>query len=151
MGAHSFRERHALQLHRQINEDAERDPFDADYDPAEVPRVVPVRDDLSFRFARLSGLPTIDPVEARKKMAEVKKLIRCQPKAEPDVAARQTLAAIRCWHDTPELYRRMVARAAGLPGDVVGKIDRDLSEREKELIRSAVRDMRGYFDSLVRL
>lgn len=45
------------------------------------------------------------------------------------------------WRATPELYRRIIVRCAGLPADVVGKIDRDLTESEKALLRAAIRDL----------
>lgn len=58
---------------------------------------------------------------------------------------------LTCWKDTPQLYRRMVVAAAGLSADVANKIDRDLSETEKVMIRSAVTDMRNHMNMLVSL
>lgn len=58
---------------------------------------------------------------------------------------------LTCWKDTPQLYRRMVVAAAGLSAEVVNKIDRDLSESEKVMIRSAVTDMRNHLNMLVSL
>lgn len=72
-------------------------------------------------------------------------------------AAKTTARATRkpvmltCWKDTPQLYRRMVVAAAGLSADVANKIDRDLSETEKVMIRSAVTDMRNHMNMLVSL
>lgn len=58
---------------------------------------------------------------------------------------------ITCWKDTPQLYRRMVVAAAGLSADVANKIDRDLSETEKVMLRSAIADMRLVMQGLVSL
>lgn len=44
-----------------------------------------------------------------------------------------------CWSDTPESFKRLIARSAGLPDDVVTKSDRELSEPEKNAIRAAAR------------
>lgn len=41
------------------------------------------------------------------------------------------------WRNTPEPFRRLVARAAGLAEDVVAKVDRELTESEKAAIRAA--------------
>jgi hypothetical protein len=129
MGATFYRERHALQLHKYMD-----------------------------------GMPILDPSNHLKRLEvgasnkeiglhyleQIKE--RCAA-AFSGAAARKSpeLANIRCWHDTPELYRRMVARAAGLGVEVVAKFDRDLTEREKELLRSAVRDLWGHLNSLVNL
>jgi|SRR5271165_2721088 len=41
------------------------------------------------------------------------------------------------WHATPEPFRRLVARSAGLGDDTICKFDRDLTEAEKAAIRAA--------------
>lgn len=125
----SFRERHALQLHAGMRQASAIDPTGhlARLNVKKSPREV--------------AAPYLQQLKAQRFAAQV----------ETGGGARKSFAALCCWHDTPELYRRMVAHAAGLPREVADKIDRDLTEREKELIRSAVRDMRGYFESLVRL
>jgi hypothetical protein len=58
---------------------------------------------------------------------------------------------ITCWKDTPQLYRKLIARVAGLSADVVEKKDRDLTETEKAMLRSAIADMRTCFQGLVSL
>lgn len=58
---------------------------------------------------------------------------------------------LTCWKDTPQLYRRMLATAAGLSADVVNKIDRDLTETEKVMLRSAATDLRDHLNGLVSL
>ena len=55
------------------------------------------------------------------------------------------------WVEMPHLYRRMVVAAAGLPADLVEKRDRDLTEREKVMMRSAIADMRAWLESVAAL
>jgi hypothetical protein len=148
MGSHSYRERHALQLHRQINEDRYRDPFDADYDPGDVPAEVVARDDVSYRPAVPPELPQIDVETARQR---VKSLLAVCRKPAPRSRAVEALKSITCWKDTPELYRRMVVAASGLSADVVAKKDRDLTEQEKVMLRSAISDLRLVLSGLVAL
>jgi hypothetical protein len=129
MGATFYRERHALQLHKYMDGMPILDP--------------------SNHLKRLevgasnkeTGLHYLEQIKAR-----------CAA-AFSGAAARKSpeLANIRCWHDTPELYRKMITRAAGLGAEVVVKFDRDLTEREKEMLRAAVRDLRDYTNSLVNL
>ncbi len=95
--------------------------------------------------------------------------------AGPTEAGRQALAAIRAqvhadrregdrrvdtagvkverapWVAMPHLYRRMVVAAAGLPADVVDRKDRELTEREKVMMRSAISDMRTWLESVAAL
>jgi hypothetical protein len=67
----------------------------------------------------------------------------------PKGGSRRPATAIPpSWGDVPELYRKMIVRAAGLGADVVVKRDRDLSETEKVMIRAAVADMRSSLNSL---
>lgn len=148
MGSLPYRERRALQLHRQINEDRYHDPFDADYDQGEVPLAVVPRDDLSFRPAVVPETTKIDVESARQQLARVLAVCR-RPAARPH--AQNAFKSFSSWHDTPELYRRMVAHAAGLGRDVVDKVDRDLTEQEKAMLRIAAADMRTVLSSLVAL
>jgi len=152
MGAQSFGERNALRLCRQVDEDQYRDPFDADYDPAEVTIMEHARDDLSFRAAVPPEIPVagISISEARKRLAEARAII-ARKKPLPVDDGRRAFASITCWKDIPQLYRRVLARVAGLSADVVEKMDRDLTETEKAMLRSAASDMRGYLESLARL
>jgi hypothetical protein len=78
-------------------------------------------------------------------------LKRSAAPVESPGAARKSFSSITCWKDTPQLYRKVMARVAGLSADVVEKIDRDLTETEKAMLRAAASDLRGYVDSLVRL
>lgn len=149
----SYKERHALQIHAKINADIERevDPFDQDYDPTEVPAKPVDRNSETFLPARPPVVDCNVPRdEARRRLAAAKAMIKNAPPVVHD-DGREQFKNITCWHNTPELYRVMVARCAGLGPDVVGKMDRDLSEREKALLRSAVRDLRDYLNSLVNL
>lgn len=52
------------------------------------------------------------------------------------------------WTNTPEAFRRLVAKAAVLPEAVVHKLDRDLTELEKAAIREAARRLRERADQL---
>lgn len=149
MGATTYRERHALQLHKAINEDAERDPFDADYDPTEVPAAPVNRWHESFGMATPAVLPCTRTETGLRSLAQVRAMVaQFREKQAGTAQERRALAASCCWHDTPELYRVMIARAAGLGPEVVGKLDRDLSEREKAFLRAAVRDLRARLDGL---
>jgi hypothetical protein len=65
--------------------------------------------------------------------------------------ARQDVKPARSWSETPEPFKRLVARAAGLSQDVVGKVDRDLSETEKALIRLAAARLKERADALFAL
>jgi hypothetical protein len=56
-----------------------------------------------------------------------------------------------CWKDTPEPFRKLVARAAGLDASVVAKADRDLTEAEKAAIRGAAKRLKERADALFAL
>jgi hypothetical protein len=56
-----------------------------------------------------------------------------------------------CWHDVPDLYRKMIAHAAGLQREVVDKLDRDLTEQEKAALRIAARTLTEVAGRLVSL
>lgn len=152
MGATSYRERHALQLHQQFNADSERDPFDQDVDPTEAPRQVPnvwhpsFSADPSNHAARLAGGVFTKSV-GQQYLEQLK-----QPKPSPkDDEARRQLQFLRCWHDTSKSVRFLIVRAAGLPGEVVDKNDRDLTEAEKSKIRIAAQRLRDLADSLTKI
>ena len=128
----------------------EIDPFDADYDRTEVSFSIVDQNHESFRPAVIPTVPVINVEQARCKLAQAKALIKCEKPAIKDDSRKQ-LIGITCWHNTPELYRRMVTHAAGLERSVVEKLDRDLTESEKVMLRSAISEMRQYLESLVRL
>lgn len=52
---------------------------------------------------------------------------------------RKGVTALTSWRDTPYDSRRVVAMLAGLPPSVADKTDRQLSETEKAMLRSAAR------------
>jgi hypothetical protein len=147
----SYLERHALQIHKAINEDMQRDPFDADYCPTEALAPVIDRADLSHRPAVVPTLPTLNRDTARAHLAAVKAMLAKPAKQVQDIAAREALRGITCWRDTPEIFRKHIARLAGLNLDVAAKMDRDLSETEKAMLRSAARDMQRVTAGLVAL
>lgn len=152
MGATSFRERHALQLHQQINADIERDPFDQDSDHTEAPRQVSniwhpsFSSDPSNHAARLAE-GVLTKAIGKQYLEQLK---QSKPTQKDDDARRQ-LQFIRCWHDTSKSVRFLIARAAGLPGEVVDKNDRDLTEAEKTKIRIAAQRLRDLADSLTKI
>lgn len=76
--------------------------------------------------------------------------LRAAVAREPAPQKRQA-QHIASWTRLPELYRRMVVAAAGLPPSVVTAKDRDLSERDKVMLRSAISDMREWLATLVTL
>jgi hypothetical protein len=55
------------------------------------------------------------------------------------------------WRDAPEPFRKLIARSAGLPLGVVAKMDRDLSETEKSMIRNAAARLKERADALFAL
>lgn len=95
-------------------------------------------------------LPALPPVTETGRRALAALL--AQARTDDRAAARRSPAApSAAWRDVPQLYRRMIVAAAGVAPEVVEKIDRDLTEREKVMIRSAVADMRAWFSTLVTL
>lgn len=66
-------------------------------------------------------------------------------------AARKPFRDFAAWHNTPEPFRRLVARSAGLAADVVQKLDRDLTEMEKAAIRAAASRLKERADALFAL
>ncbi|GGI16919.1 hypothetical protein [Oxalicibacterium faecigallinarum] len=119
-----------------------------DHDATEViSRPVDIRH-MSHAPANLPAAPTGKTPIGEKYLES----LRQRPTAP--VAARSVrrdLVSLTCWKDTPQLYRKMIARVAGLSGDVVEKRDRDLTETEKAMLRSAIADMRQCFQGLVSL
>jgi hypothetical protein len=149
MGAASFIERRALQLHRSINADLQADPFDQDYCPAEVPATVV---DLWHESQRPAKLPVVPAATDTGRQALAKIRALCPSKiTSRDDCGRVALRNSVCWHDTPELYRKHLARLAGLPLDVAAKLDRDLTESEKSLLRAAARDFRDFTSAVASL
>lgn len=68
--------------------------------------------------------------------------------AKTPAGARKTCG---CWRETPEPFRKLVARSAGLPLDVADKFDRDLTETEKAMIRAAAGRLKERADALFSL
>lgn len=128
MGATSYREQHALKLHRQM-------------------QGMPVMDPTNH-LQRLQ-VQKSDRSTAAKFLEQLKR--ECSPAARSGGAQDPELMHITCWHNTPALYRKHIAHMAGLPAEVVGKMDRDLTEREKAMLRAAIRDFLGYCNSLIHL
>ncbi len=79
--------------------------------------------------------------------------LRSQLHAEKsDAAPRSAAQVVRAsWREMPQLYRRMVVAAAGLHEGVVNKPERELSETEKVMMRSAIGDMRTWLESVAAL
>ena len=103
----------------------------------------------SMAPARVPDLSDWHPTEAgRRTLAELRAQTRRDDAARAD---RRQAVPVASWPALPELYRRMVARAAGLGVEVVDRIDRDLTEREKVMLRSAASDMRAWLNTLVTL
>lgn len=119
-----------------------------DFDPSEVPHQIPQVWHQSFLPAKITAeLGKVTP-EGRAHLSRALQMVR-----KCGTAARSSRKPVHltCWKDTPQLYRRMVVAAAGLSADVVEKKDRDLSETEKVMLRSASSDMRDWLNTLVSL
>lgn len=118
-----------------------------DYDSTEViSRPVDIR--------HMSHSPAnMPPPPAQKTSVGIEYLKSLKERATVPVAARSLRRPVNltCWKDTPQLYRRMLATAAGLSADVVNKNDRDLTETEKVMLRSAATDLRDHLNGLVSL
>jgi hypothetical protein len=61
--------------------------------------------------------------------------------AASNLRNRQRPAGATSWCDTPMKHRRMIAHLACLPSDISEKMDRDLTENEKTLLRAAAQDL----------
>jgi len=108
-----------------------------DRDPGEIENYPGVPNVWHPSFLPGAQLPPPAPKTAAGAAAlqSVKSLI--QPPRKP-LPARQSRAGLSgAWKATPEAFRRLVARSAGLAEDVVGKVDRELTESEKAHIRAA--------------
>lgn len=93
--------------------------------------------------AQLPALPSVTDKQAGNRALEV---LRGQLRRP--VRAAERAPVFFSWSNTPEAFRRLVARAALLSEDVVHKLDRDLSEPEKAAIREAARRLRERADQL---
>ncbi|MES2027370.1 MAG: hypothetical protein V4448_17625 [Pseudomonadota bacterium] len=102
----------------------------------------------SFKGGQLPPLPSGKTSVGVEYLAQIKAQ---SAKTNPVKRDLRRPVMLTCWKDTPQLYRRMVVAAAGLSADVVNKIDRDLSETEKVMIRAAVTDLRDHLNMLVSL
>lgn len=118
-----------------------------DHDVTEVLPVIPNVWHPSFGKAAIPKNEGGDLELGRRYLEQLKEATRPGNKAR----AARPLVNLTCWRDTPQLYRRMVVAAAGLPPEVVNKIDRDLSESEKVRMRAAISDMRVVFGRLTAL
>lgn len=147
----SYKERHAIDIHRQINADAVADPFDQDYCPTEVrPAVVDVNHP-SFRTCAVSPLGHKTDF-GQQQLAQALALAAPRKRATAgDAAGRRQYAGLTCWRDTPELFRRVIVRLADLPAEVASKFDKDLTETEKAMLRAAIRDVRQVTAALAAL
>lgn len=133
----------------------ERDPGDidfgdsdrGDYDPTEVSNVVSNAWHPSFLSAKPEALPRKTPIGCAA-LSAAKSLITPREAAKK---AQGTARSCRGWRDTPEAFRRLIARSAGLPLDVVAKLDRDLTETEKAMIRNAAARLKERADALFAL
>lgn len=122
-----------------------RDLDQGDACPTEVIRNVPQVWHESMKPAAVPVLPCKTEVGRRALAA----LRACT--AQPAPARREPVAPAPSWAALPELYRRMIGRASGLDISVLDKADRDLTEREKALMRSAIADMRAWLDTVAAL
>jgi hypothetical protein len=122
----------------------DRDP--GDYDSTEVSQSVPDVWHPSFTKAEPPALPEITDTGRQHLQAALSMCQRQGPKS-----ARPEVKPLTCWKETPEPFRRLVARSAGLPLDVVHKIDRELSETEKAMIRAAAARLKERADALFAL
>jgi hypothetical protein len=113
------------------------------YDPTEVQ--VLVRD-----IWHESHKQVIQPDAAPKSGAAAAYLVSLREMTKrPENVARQPQNLL-CWKHTPELHKKMIVTAAGLDASVVKKNDRELSETEKTLIRTAASDLRDFAGEVVR-
>ncbi|SFU99545.1 hypothetical protein [Pseudoduganella namucuonensis] len=124
--------------------DADRDL--GDFCPTEARYIVP-------DVYHPSHAPAELPAPAPKTEAGLRALaaLRASVCVERREAERRAAAPAASWSALPELYRRMLVRAAGLPPEVVTAANRDLTERDKVMLRSAVSDMRAWLATLVTL
>ncbi len=91
-------------------------------------------------------IPALSPVTDRE--AGNRALQALKGQLRRPVSAPERQPAYFSWSNTPEAFRRLVARAALLGPEVVDKLDRDLSESEKAAIREAARRLRERADAL---
>lgn len=128
----------------------ERDAGDADsgdYDPTEVSSHVINAWHPSHVPSAIPQLPTGRTAIGCNALCTAKLLITPRRHTK----APRTAQSCGGWRDTPESFRRLVARSAGLELAVVDKLDRELSEAEKAAIRLAARRLRDRADALFAL
>lgn len=118
--------------------DMDDDRDHGDYDPTEV--LVRVHDTWheSFQVPKLA--PPAPKTECGMQQLEAIKQMAKQTCIAKVISDRSNqFKALSCWKDSDEAFKRLVSRSAGLPVDVVSKLDRDLTEAEKVAIRAAVK------------
>jgi hypothetical protein len=99
------------------------------------------------KLGHLSDEPVPEATAAGRAMAAeaVRAARQASAKFEPaaGINSRNSQLTIgrRSWHETPVKYRRIICHLACLPSDVADKMDRDLTESEKVLLRAAARDL----------
>jgi hypothetical protein len=100
-----------------------------------------------------SHLPAAVPPVARGPSEEGRLALRAclSLVTRPGPAAHRAPCRISSWCDTPEPFRKLIARAAQLDGAVVAKADRELTETEKAAIRAAAQRLKERADALFAL
>jgi alpha-ketoglutarate-dependent taurine dioxygenase len=123
----------------------DRDP--GDLDPAEAHQVVDAwhPSHLPAILQRQAGGPTPTGKHFSAQLLETVKA------AEVAKTAAKPSIPKTSWADTPDAFKRLVARSAGLGVDVVSKNDRDLTEFEKNCIRAAAGRLKARADALFAL
>ncbi len=125
-----------------------RDDIDlGDACPTEVLRAVPQVWHESMKPATPPVLHCGQTEVGRRALAA----LRVDGAAHLAPARRDPVAPAASWAALPELYRRMIGRASGLDISVLEKSDRELTEREKALMRSAISDMRAWLGTVAAL
>lgn len=86
------------------------------------------------------------PTEAGRVMAAEALRIARQGSAKfvtpaPTLHDKQRNIGSTSWSDTPVKHRRIIAHLACLPSDISNRLDRELTESEKTLLRAAARDL----------
>jgi hypothetical protein len=115
-----------------ISYDTERDL--GDFDASEVAVPTPSVWHSSYAPASLPPPPAPATPVGREHLQTVKSICR---KPKPPQEGRVAFKSRTSWSDTPEGFKRLLARSAGLDAAVCDKHDRDLTEIEKAAIRAA--------------
>lgn len=138
-------------MNARISDDDLLDRDDGDLDggdqcPTEAENKVLDKWHPSFSPAKITtGVHCVTPEIERKYVDEALQILSKKREKKEELRKPVNLAS---WSQTPELYRRMIARVAGLSIDVVKKIDRDLTESEKVMLRAASSDLREWSSRL---